>query len=154
MDTYRVGALFTHSKYWWSPMCSLGVSLILSCLSNVFGGGFEVVWLIWCLFPLNLILRIRPDFFSSLPRVYGLPSGFGHYCMAAFLWDRIGPLVPLWYIGLWSFQRDCLVIASDVPGSLFYNYWSCSLLMKVVLWVYITFSPTWFIYTEIFTLVI
>ena len=49
LDILRVSAIFAHSLSCGSPICSLGVSLWLSCLSDVLRGDSEVVWGTWCL---------------------------------------------------------------------------------------------------------
>ena len=40
--------------------------------------------------------KVCPNFLGGLPLVAGLACPYIRYCMAAFLLDHLGPLVPLW----------------------------------------------------------
>ena len=44
----------------------------------------------------DLVLSIRTNFLDILPLVSGLPRPFFRYWVVAFLWNNLGPLVPLW----------------------------------------------------------
>ena len=64
----------------------------------------------WRRFPHDLVLRVRPNTISSISLVDNFPRPFGCYRLAAFLWDTLGPMVPFWCKGLWSFWRAALVL--------------------------------------------
>ena len=153
LDTFRISALFAHLMSCGSVLWSWGVSLIFSCLSDIFGGCFKVVWWNWCIFLRNLVLGIPTNFLVGLPIVDVLPHTLKFYWLGVFLWDHIDPMVSFWYKGLQVFKRDCFGIASDVPGSFLYTPWSCCPLTKKFLWGNIPFSPMGFFFTAVFTLI-
>ena len=68
LDTFRVSVLFSHFLSCGSLIYYWGVSSRLSRISNVFGGGSKVVWVTWCIFLSNLVLRITFRIFQSLEK--------------------------------------------------------------------------------------
>ena len=85
----------TLAVLWVFAMLLRGLPLIFPYIWR-FWRGSEVVWGTWCLLPRNLVLRIRPDYIGYLPLVAGFPPPFGRYCLVAFLWDHLDPVVPFW----------------------------------------------------------
>ena len=109
----------------------------LFCISNIFGGGYEVVCWTWGIILIDLVCRIRPDLLGGLPIFAGLPRPFGHYLMTSFLWNRLGPVVHFWKV-LEGFHRDCFMMVIDILGSLLPYFWYCLSLTNNLSWGYIT----------------